>query len=142
MTSAQLQDADAPQAPPNPAELIKQLVEAAQERGLTVKQVANAILHFSRPPDYSEADGPEDQALAQAFFTGLSQLVVLVKDRQATQPEGKPTRLAWYWWWQGDRLAGPGRSDEMERLADAADIDAAADRIAYVLSLDGESSTT
>jgi hypothetical protein len=141
MTSPQVQDADAPQAPLSPAALITQLVEAAQERGLTVKQVATAILLFSRPPDYSEAR-PEEQTLARAFFNGLSQLVVLVKDRQALQPEGKPVRLAWYWWWQGDRLAGPGRSDEMERLADAADIDAAADRIAYVLSLDGGSSTT
>ncbi|WP_440107236.1 hypothetical protein [Streptosporangium sp. H16] len=133
---------DVSQPPPNPAALIKQLVEAVQERGLTVKQIANAILHFSRSPDYSEAAGPEDQAVARSFFTGLSQLVVLVKDCQAPHAEGKPVRLAWYWWWQGDRLAGPGRSDEMERLADAADIDAAADRIAYVLSLDGESSTT
>lgn len=140
MTSPQLQDADASQAPLGPAALITQLVEAAQERGLTVKQVASAILLFSRSPDYSEA-GPEEQVMARAFFPGLSQLVVLVKDRQTPQPEGKPVRLAWYWWWQGDRSAGPGRSDEMERLADAADIDAAAARIAYVLSLDGESST-
>ncbi|WP_433380036.1 hypothetical protein [Streptosporangium sp. CA-115845] len=142
MTSPQLQDANAPQASPSPAALITRLVEAAQERGLTVKQVANAILLFSRPPDYGEAAGPEDQAVARSFFNGLSQLVVLVKDRQAPQPEGKPVRLAWYWWWQGDRLAGPGRSDEMERLADAADIDTAAARIANVLRLDGESSTT
>ncbi|MEV4530339.1 hypothetical protein [Streptosporangium sp. NPDC049304] len=141
MASPQSQDADVPQDPPTPAALVKQLVEAALKRGLTVKQVATAILLFSRPPDYSEAAGPEDQALARTFFAGLSQLVVLVKDRQASQSEGGPVRLAWYWWWQGDRLATSGRSDEMERLAAATDIDAAADRIAYVLSLDGEATT-
>ncbi|MFF3439132.1 hypothetical protein [Streptosporangium sp. NPDC002721] len=140
MTKKHVKDVKAPQVPPSPAELTQRLTEAAHARGLTVRQVANAILLFSRPADYSEAAGAQDQAVARSFFTGLSQLVVLMKDARP-RADGKPVGLAWYWWWKGDRLPETGTSDELERLADADDIEAAADQIAYVLSLDGEPST-
>ncbi|WP_433379099.1 hypothetical protein [Streptosporangium sp. CA-115845] len=128
--------ADAPQVPPSPAELIGQLIEAATQRGLTVKQTGNAILNFSRPPEYSSEESPADLDRARLLFSGLSQMVVLVRDKEAPQPEGGPPVLAWYWWWQGDRLAGESRADEMERLTSAADVDVAADRIANVLRVD------
>lgn len=133
-TAEQAGERTDPQAPPKPADLVHRLVAAAEQRGLTVKQVAHAILRFSRPPDYSELD-PVQRALAERMFSGLSQMVVLLPCREATQPEGGPIVLAWYWWWQGDRLAGGNPSEEMQRLTDGQDIETAADRIAHVLAL-------
>ncbi|MFI9591089.1 hypothetical protein [Nonomuraea sp. NPDC052265] len=134
MTTEQMNSATMPPAPPKPADLVHQLIGAAEQRGLTAKQVAHAILHFSRPPDYSELE-PKQRAVAEKMFNGLSQMVVLLPDREAAQPEGGPIVLAWYWWWQGDRLASGSSSDEMQRLTDGEDIETAADRIAHVLAL-------
>ncbi|GAA0818180.1 hypothetical protein GCM10009525_00670 [Streptosporangium amethystogenes subsp. fukuiense] len=102
-------------------------------RGLTVKQTGNAILNFSHPPEYSSEGDPGDLVRARLLFSGLSQMVVLVRDKDVPQPESGAPALAWYWWWQGDRLAGESSADELERLAAAADIETAADKIAYVL---------
>lgn len=121
-----------PSDPPNPAELIEQLTEAAEKRGLTVKLLAPAILHFCQRPDYSDLTA-EDRAVAEKMFNGLSQLVVLLPDREAPQAEGAPVALTWYWWWRGDRVGGA--SDEMQRLADGGDIETAGDLIANVLRL-------
>ncbi|MER6828789.1 hypothetical protein ABT352_22600 [Streptosporangium sp. NPDC000563] len=114
--------------------MIEQLTMAAEKRGLTVKPVAPAILLFCQRPDYSDLT-PQDRAIAEKMFNGLSQLVVLRPDRETPTPEGAPPPLAWYWWWRGDRGAD-GATDEMERLANGDDIEAAADRVANVLRVD------
>ncbi|WP_346146585.1 hypothetical protein [Nonomuraea recticatena] len=132
MPTSQQQPDLAPEGPPNPADLVEQLIVAAEKRGLKVTRIASAVLQFRQLPDYSHLDDTE-RVLAEQMFKGLMQYVVLLPDSDKSQENGKPLHLAWYWWWRGERLSR--RTDEMERLADASAIDEAADRIARVLAL-------
>ncbi|MFI6290111.1 hypothetical protein ACIBEJ_00915 [Nonomuraea sp. NPDC050790] len=126
--------AETPQVPPSPAAQVQQLINAAERRGLKAAPVAETIVRFIQQPDYS-ALTPQERAQAMRMFPGLSQIVVLLPDKNQ-QPDSLPMGMAWYWWWRGDRVATAGASGEIEHLAAADDIEFAAEQISKVLALE------
>jgi hypothetical protein len=103
------------------AQFARMLTDALTRRGLFAEGAGTGTVRA-----VNRAAASSDDPIAVLPSPGLRQVVVC-------RP-GDDGRLIWWWVWSGATREAPS---EYEPLGPAADIEAAADRIANVLRLDG-----